>query len=441
MSTRESTWRAPAASGTPAACQLQMRSALGGLLAAALVLLASPAAAQADPPLGIPEGREGSGTSWLPDDTPVEAIHVPAGPFHLMFHGNVFVQVIREGSDRGETQLGSIHWLMGMARAPVLGGELTLRAMFSLEALTVGRCGYPNLLASGEVCRGQPIVDRQHPHDLFMELALRYARAVYGPIGVEVYGGPAAEPALGPPAYPHRPSAMPNPVAPIGHHWLDSTHIAFGVVTAGVFGRRFKLEASVFNGREPDDRRFDFDFGPLDSYAGRLTVLPNDRWALQVSAGHLREAELVVDPVPARRDVTRVTASGVYHNRFAGRFFATTLAWGLNIEEDEPRTHALLLEASLSLPRPGDTLFTRVEAVEKTTHELDLPGPDRVFRVGKVSVGVLRELSPRWRLVPGLGGEALVSIIPRPLDAFYGNRVAAGFALFLRVRPAEAHHP
>ena len=181
--------------------------------------------------------RESSGTAWQPDASPMYALHGQAGGWNLMGHGNAFIQVLHESSRRGDTQLGSINWIMGMADRTAGGGVLRLRGMFSLEPWTIRGCGYPDLLASGEVCDGEPIHDRQHPHDLLMEIAAQYNHALAGSMRWEVYGGPAGEPALGPAAFPHRFSAMPNPLAPIGHHWLDATHVTFGVVTAGIYGQ------------------------------------------------------------------------------------------------------------------------------------------------------------------------------------------------------------
>jgi hypothetical protein len=214
------------------------------------------------------EMREASGTSWLPDESPMYAIHAQHGSWQLMFHENLFVQFLHESGDRGDDQFGSINWAMGMARRSVGKGTLSTRAMVSLEPWTIGGCGYPDLLASGERCNDAPIHDRQHPHDLFMELAASYDAPLKGSVRWQIYGGPAGEPALGPVAFPHRTSAMPNPLAPIAHHWMDSTHVTFGVVTAGVFSHRWKAEASAFNGREPDSNRTDFDFGALDSFSG-----------------------------------------------------------------------------------------------------------------------------------------------------------------------------
>ena len=256
--------------------------------------------------------REGSGTSWLPDATPMYAGHSMKGPWTLMFHDNAFLQYLKESGKRGDDQFGSINWAMGMAQRNAGPGRLMFRGMFSAEPWTVHGCGYPDLLASGEQCEGEKVHDRQHPHDLMMELSASYDAPLKGPVRWQVYGGPVGEPALGPVAYPHRVSAMPNPLAPITHHWLDSTHITYGVVTGGVYSNRWKAEASVFNGREPDEERADFDFGALDSFSGRFWFLPTSKVALQVSAGKLTEAEAGEGTAP-RLDVSRVSASVTYH--------------------------------------------------------------------------------------------------------------------------------
>jgi hypothetical protein len=170
--------------------------------------------------------RDGSGTAWQPDETPMYAIHGQGKGWTLMTHGNLFFQYLHESGNRGSHQTGGINWVMGMADRPVGGGHLGLRGMISLEPWTIRGCGYPDLLATGEVCKGDPIQARQHPHDLFMELAAEYDRPVGGGVRIQVYGGPVGEPALGPVAFPHRISAMPNPLAPIAHHWFDATHVA-----------------------------------------------------------------------------------------------------------------------------------------------------------------------------------------------------------------------
>ena len=205
-------------------------------------------------------------------------------------------------------QASSVNWGMVMARRTAGAGRVGLRTMLSAEPWTVGDCGFINFFATGEMCGGDTIHDRQHPHDLVMELAADYSRPLTSSLRWQIYGGVAGEPALGPPAFPHRLSAAFNPIAPIGHHWIDSTHIAYGVITTGLETRRMKAEGSIFNGREPDERRTDLDLARLDSYSGRFTFMPTSRLALQVSGGHLEQAEAQFAPDP-RTDVERVTAS------------------------------------------------------------------------------------------------------------------------------------
>ena len=326
--------------------------------------------------------REGSGTSWLPDETPMYALHRQAGAWTLMAHGNAFLQYVHESGDRGDDQFGSVNWFMGMADRNLGSGHLGLRGMLSLEPWTIRGCGYPNLLASGELCNGETIHDRQHPHDLFMELAATYDHPIAGDIRLQLYGGPVGEPALGPTAFPHRISAMPSPIAPISHHWLDSTHITYGVVTAGVYGKRWKAETSVFNGREPDENRTNFDFGALDSWSGRVWFLPTNRWALQVSAGHLTEAEAGHDGGP-RVDVDRVTASATYHRIFRkGSIWASTVGWGRNQEPGTDATNALLAETNLTFDE-RHTWFGRFELAGKSGHDLAIESPD-IFTVAKL---------------------------------------------------------
>ncbi len=434
---------------------------LGGLALLSLVLPARLAAQHeghampAAAGLAVPVSREASGTAWLPDETPMYAFHRTAGMWSVMLHGSAALHYLNEGSDRGDDQLGSTNWIMVMARRPLTGGRLSLHAMASLDPVTVGECGYPDLLATGEFCDGEPIHDRQHPHDMFMELTAGYERPLSDGIGIQLYGGPAGEPALGPVAFPHRISALPNPFAPVSHHWLDSTHIAFGVVTAGVYGRTWKIEGSAFNGREPDEDRYDFDLAALDSYAARIWILPSPRWALQLSAGRLEEAESPHEeasapelPPPARVDVTRTTASATYHRPLARNgHWASTLAWGRN-EEQGRATQAALAETNVNL-RQRDVFFARAEIVEKTAEDLVLenddialeePG-DGAFTVGKLSAGYMRLFSPGGRLSVGVGGMVSVGLLGAALEPAYGTRRPVGGAVFLRVRPALAAAP
>jgi hypothetical protein len=379
--------------------------------------------------------REASGTAWLPDATPMYGFHYKMRGWDVMAHGNAFVQLLHEAAPehRGATQAGSINWLMGMARRPLGRGTFGLRTMFSLEPWTIAGCGYPNLLATGEVCDGDTIHDRQHPHDLFMEIAAEVDRPLTGALRWHLYGGLAGEPALGPPGFPHRTSAMPNPLSPIAHHWLDATHITFGVLTTGVYARRWKVEASLFNGREPDERRYDLDLARMDSVAGRVWFLPTDSLALQLSAGHLNEAEPGHAGEPPL-DVRRVTASGTYHRRFGGsHLWATTLAWGANREEGDT-THGLVFESSVGFSG-RHTWFGRAELNGKPAHDLHIHESNDVFTVGKLQGGYTHYLPTRGGWTPGIGASVSAAFVPAALEPRYGG-VGTGLGIFLTLRPA-----
>src|SRR5918999_989860 len=258
-------------------------------------------------PLGISMDRMGSGTTWIPDEVTLPSRHLTLGDWRLMLHGFLFGQYNRQSGPRGSEQFGSLNWAMLMADHALVGGRIQLRTMLSLDPATVGRCGYPLLLQSGETCHGAPLVDRQHPHEFWMEVGALYERELSSRIGLSLYAAPAGEPALSPVAFMHRPSAMDDPTAPLGHHWIDATHISFGVLTAGVFTRRLKLEGSLFNGREPDEHRWNFDPIRLDSYSGRVTFNPSASWSFTAGYGVLKQ------PEPGHAgDVRRFTVSALY---------------------------------------------------------------------------------------------------------------------------------
>ena len=415
-----------------------------------MLMAAGPAVAQEHQHHAVQAGetlfpaRDASGTSWLPDQSPMHAGHARAGSWELMWHGNAFLQFINESAPehRGAHQTGSINWVMGMARRRAGAGRVGIRTMLSVEPWTIGGCGYPDLLATGETCDGDTIHDRQHPHDLFMELALEYERPFGRGLQWFAYGGPAGEPALGPVAFPHRVSAMSNPIAPIGHHWLDATHITFGVVTTGIRGWRsggplgppgWNVEASAFNGREPDENRTDIDLGALDSYAARFSLAPTPTTVLQVSAGRLNDAEREAGLPP--HDVTRVTASASYHRAISSsRLWASTIAWGMNHEPIDT-THALLLESAISL-EDRHVGFLRVEIVGKPAHDLHVHESTEVFTVGKIQLGYTHYLRPVRGAQIGMGGSVAGSLVPSALAPRYGGRVAPGVAVFLTLRPA-----
>lgn len=270
-----------------------------------------------------------------------------------------------------------------------------------------------------------------------MELAVRYRHELNTSVAYELYGGPVGEPALGPTAFPHRMSAIPNPFAPLSHHWLDSTHISFGVVTGGLYGRRWKAEASAFNGREPDDNRYDFDFGPFDSYSGRFWLIPTDQWALQVSAGHLREADTPIGTA-LPKDVNRVTASATDHRLLsASGVWATTVAWGRNSSSADTPTSAVLAETNLTLVQ-RHTVFGRFEFNQKSGEDLVLPPSlsKTIANLLKVQGGDVYQLSSVGSLVPGIGASVDLSTVSDVFAPFYGGTHSAGVAVFVSLRPA-----
>ena len=415
-----------------------------------VVAQGSAAAPDAQPPIALFPTTEASGTSWVPDETPMAGRHWRIGTWEVMVHGVVFAQLALEPGEVHRTggfsshQVSSVNWGMLMARRPLGAGRVGLRTMMSGERWTVGDCGFIDFFASGEMCDGDTIHDRQHPHDLFMELAADYSRPLSSSIRWQVYGGLAGEPALGPPAFPHRLSAALNPVGPIGHHWLDSTHVAFGVVTTGIETPRIKVEGSIFNGREPDERRTDLDLGVLDSYSGRVTFLPNPRLALQVSAGHLEQAEAQFAPDPPT-DVERVTTSATTTRPvFASGMWATTIAYGLSSEwillpgtGVRRWSQALLFETSVSDGR-RNTWFGRFEVVGKPGHDLHADAvATAILPTSKLQGGFERELTRRHGMTAGVGGTIAVSLVPRELIARYYGRWAPGFGVFLVLRPAH----
>ncbi|HEX2650789.1 MAG TPA: hypothetical protein VHN19_12735 [Burkholderiales bacterium] len=370
--------------------------------------------------------REASGTSWQPDSSPHAGIHGRIGEWTTMTHGFANLVYDRQGGPRGDTKTFSASMLMVMAQRPAGDGVFGLRAMVSADPL-MGKRGYPLLLQTGETAGGAPLIDRQHPHDLFMELAASYSLRLAERRSVFVYAGLPGEPALGPPAFMHRFSGEDNPEAPISHHWLDSTHITYGVVTAGYVHGDFKAEVSRFRGREPDENRSDIETGKLDSTAARLSWNPTRDWALQVSRGRLKSPEALHADV----DVRRTTASAIYHRDFGGVKTQTTLAWGRNAPTRGEATSSYLLEAAARLPG-RHTLFGRAERVSKNElfPETD-PLADRVFDVGKLSLGYVYDLPLEGRFRIGVGTLVSRYALPADLKPAYGNPTS--FMLFARI--------
>jgi hypothetical protein len=307
-----------------------------------------------------PMAREASGTSWQPDGAGMQGIHGAQGDWSTMMHGYIDAVYDHQGGPRGADESFSESLLMLMAQRPVGDGTFGLRGMFSLDP-AMGKAGYPLLLQTGESADGRtPLIDRQHPHNLFMELAATYSHDLGADRSVFVYAGLPGEPALGPPAFMHRFSGMDNPEAPITHHWLDSTHVTNGVATLGAVWDRVKLEASAFNGREPDQNRLGIETRGFDSASARFSYNPSRNWALQVSYGRLASPEQLAPNVAVRR----TTASAIYDTRIAGKQWQTTFAWGRNRDDPGTTTDGYLLESAIRASEQH-TFFGRAENVGK----------------------------------------------------------------------------
>ena len=378
-----------------------------------------------------PTTRESSGTAWQPDTSEHEGWMINSGDWTLMAHGALNFAYDHQSGRRGDDKVFPAGMLMGMAQRPLGNGTLQLRAMLSPDPL-MGKSGYPLLLASGETADGvEHLIDRQHPHDFFMELSGSVSQNI-GPKGsVFLYAGLPGEPAFGPPAFMHREAIMDSPEAPISHHWLDSTHISFGVLTGGIVLDRVKLEVSRFNGREPDQHRWNIETAPLDSTAVRLSWNPTAELSLQGSWGHFEAPEQLEPGIDQRR----WSASALYAREVAqGWKLAGTLAWGRKSLKDHHgewlKDDAYVAEASLK--HGGWTVFGRGEMTEN--RELAEEEHGDAFRVGKVSVGALRDFRIAEHFTLGAGGLLAVNFVPDGLALLYGGHNPIGAMGFVRLK-------
>ena len=387
-------------------------------------------------------GAMGSGTAWQPSSAPMYMQHWSKNDWLLMFHYNLFVDVNHQGGPRGVTKFESANWFMPMAYHKLGKGTLQLRAMLSAEPFTFPPGGSPLLFQTGETYKGQPLIDRQHPHDLFMELSAQYTH----PLGDHgtwfTYFGYPGEPALGPVAFMHRASASENSSATLAHHLQDSTHISFGVLTTGFTYRWFKFEGSIFNGREPDENRYDFDAHKWNSRAARLWFMPNRNWTLQVSHGFLRSPENQEPNV----DVRRSTASLQYNRKFNRGNLASAFIWGRNHvsghDDGIINLNSYTAESTVQF-LDKNYLYTRLELVDKD----DLLRPsDRavlgivqhhpVFRIGAYTFGGARDVWNTNKVSLAIGGDVTFYSKPSILDPIYGDNPVSG-KLFVRIRPAK----
>jgi hypothetical protein len=375
--------------------------------------------------------REASGTSWLPDSSTHGGVQGMAGDWMLMGHALLNGVYDWQQGPRGDTDVFISGMLMGMANRHFDSGDtLQFRAMLSPEPL-MGKSGYPLLLATGETADGTtPLVDRQHPHDLFMELSGTYSHALTPQDSVFLYAGLPGEPAFGPPAFMHRQSILDSPEAPISHHWLDSTHITYGVVTAGVVHDTWKIEASRFRGREPDQFRYNIETGALDSTSARLSWNPAHEWSLQASWAHQVSPEQLE---PAKNE-NRLSGSAIYTHQVGQHSrWSTTAAWGRRRSTGEAALDAYVLESALQ-PTEEWTVFVRVE--REKNDELVVLGPlqGTAYTVGKTSIGAVRYFPVIDKVSVGIGALYAFNFVPDALAPLYGRSDPQGAMVFLRLR-------
>jgi hypothetical protein len=377
-----------------------------------------------------------AGTDVQPASTPAEMLETQKHKWMLMLHGEAFLNALQQSGPRGADKLFSTNWIMAMAQRPAGSGTFTFRTMLSLEPATISQRRYPELFQQGETAFGRPIVDGQHPHDFLMEIAAMYDYKVAERTMLSFYAAPVGDPALGPLAYPHRASASEDPIAPLGHHLQDSTHIANDVLTFGVTHRIFRVEASGFHGREPDEYRWNLDTGKIDSWSTRVTVNPETNWSFQYSIGQLHSPEELMPT----EDVRRMTTSLMYNRPLHRGNWASLILWGRNQSlQDGNVGNSYLLESTLQF-LDRNNLWTRIENVDRTNElllgEQALP-PDfteRYFaRVQAYTAGYDRELAQAAHLTAAVGGQATWYGVPTALRSTYGSH-PMGVVLFLRLR-------
>ena len=390
----------------------------------------------------LPMSRNGSGTGWNPDASPMYMWMKSTRKTDWMFHGSFFLrytsQDIFSAGSRGDDEFSAPNWFMVMMNRKIgEKGLLNTTAMISLDRLTEGGNGYPLLFQSGETFEGKKLVDRQHPHDLFSALSMAYTHMLSKDADVFAYLGYPGEPALGPTAFMHRVSAMNNPDAPLGHHWQDATHITFGVGTLGFRYKSLKAEGSIFTGREPDENRYNFDKARFDSYSYRLSFNPTENWALQFSQGFINSPE-ALEP---NEDVTRTTASVFYAKKMANNntHLSGAAIWGLNNKDADHKENSFLLEGNYQCSK--NAFYGRYEYTQKSKEELDLDSgyPETNFNIHALTAGYNRQLVNFSNIDLVAGTQVTFYGVDKDLQALYGKN-PVGFEIYLQLRPSLHKH-
>lgn len=386
--------------------------------------------------LNLPMNRNGSGTGWLPDASPMYGYMLHSKKWMYMIHGNIFIrynnQDIENKGSRGDSKVDAPNWFMAMGQRRVgQRGLFHFNTMFSLDPL-FGGDGYPLLFQTGETFEGKPLVDRQHPHNLFSELSVAYTQSFTKDVDAFVYLGYPGEPALGPVAFMHRPSSLNNLDSPLGHHWQDATHITFGVATLGFRYKIFKLDGSVFTGREPGEARYGLDKPTFDSYSYRLTVSPAKTLSAQVSRAFIKSPE-AIEP---DEDVSRTTASLLHALPLTGdnRSLTSAFVWGYNDSGPNHREHSFTLESNLQLDRFA--VYGRFENIEKSASELLLEGFEdhELFKINALTLGLNYTIFRQWNTNFAIGAQGSIYSADSRLDAEYGNSPKS-LEVYLRISP------
>ena len=382
-----------------------------------------------------------SGTSAEPDSTPMPMLMTMKGRWMLMFHGEAFLNAAQQSGPRGADKVFSTNWFMPMAQTRFGPGTFTARVMLSFEPATVTHRYYPELFQQGETAFGNPIIDGQHPHDFVMELAALYDVKVGERSLASFYFAPVGDPAMGPTAYPHRASASEDPMAPLGHHLEDSTHISDDVLTAAFTYKLARIEASGFHGREPDEFRWNIDSGKIDSWSLRGSVNPAPNWSAQFSFAHLTSPEALH---PAE-DLQRMTASVMYNRPLARGNWASTLLWGRNRDLQTGLVwNGYLAESTLRF-KERNYVWGRIENVDRTSELFlrgsELPGSAEsiIGRVQAYTAGYERDLTLVPHLATGLGTQFTLYSTPASLQSAYGSHPVGGL-IFVRLRPFGHAH-
>jgi len=385
-----------------------------------------------------------AGTAAEPNSTPHDMLMAQRGAWTFMFHGVGFLNSQQQTGPRGGDKVFGTSWFMPMAQRDLGNGTLTVRGMFSLDPATITGRQYPELFQVGETAFGKPIVDGQHPHNFFMELAAIYDWKLAKDTLLSFYAAPVGDPAIGPEAFPHRVSASEDTLAPLGHHLQDSTHIADDVVTLGLAYKIARIEVSGFHGREPNEHRWEIQAGAIDSWSARFTLNPTKDWSGQYSITHLTSPEQLFPS----EDTLRMTASVTYNKPLrdgAWGNWATTLVWGRNRNSPDAEIFNSYLAESTARFANHNYAWTRIENVDRT-NELLLgenpipPGFQERFvaRIQAYTFGYDHEWNFIRHISTAFGGQYTLYTAPPSLDPIYGSH-PMGVLTFLRFRaiPSE----